>query len=151
MNTNSNFQGEVVKMISPMGSDTAYDTLDYEDNFYSADGFMNESQGNGDDSFSNFDVGAVFGVDKKERARRRKLRQDRKNEKVKTQSLMAKGLADKSGEIALADALKTPEVKEEKEKGMSKTTKILIGVGVVAVLGIVGFIIYKKSKGNAKR
>jgi len=150
MKTNSNFQGEVVKMISPMGDATAFDTFDYEDNFYPADGFMNESEGGNDNTFSNFDVGAVFGVDKKERRRRRKLREDLKKQEAATKSKLASGLSDKTGDIALANAIKEPEVKSNEQKGMSTTTKVALGVGVVAVLGIVGFVIYKKSKGGKR-
>lgn len=61
---------------------------------------------------------------------------------------MAKGLQDQSGDIALANALasKPAETPSAEKKGLSTGAKIGIGVGVLAVLGVVGYMLYKKSQ-----
>ena len=50
------------------------------------------------------------------------------------------------GDIALADAMGKSSGGGKSGKGMSTGLKIGIAVGVVAILGLVGFMIYKKGK-----
>ena len=146
-NKKSNFQGEVVPMISPMGDSTAVDTFDYEDNFYPMDGFMEESEGQMDNTFSQFDFGAIFGVPKSERRRRRKLREKLKKQEADTNAKLAQALADDKSSTALANALASSgssnEVQQPTKKGLSRNAKIGIGLGVAALIGVV---IYLKNK-----
>ena len=98
--------------------------------------------------------GTIF--DKKERARRRAARQKRRdareaarNAEKLSRAELNKGLAsDKQSDIELAKALRSDNSRKvsSKKAPMSTTTKVLIGVGVVALLAGIGFVVYKKSK-----
>jgi hypothetical protein len=128
---------------------------DYEnadgDEFYDADG---------DDEFYN--AGGFwknFRKNQKMRQARRNERNKSKNEartgKAKAKQTLAEAQIESAkalgkgteGDIALAKSLEAKPDKEVKE-GMSKGVKIGIAVGVVVILGVVGFIVYKKMKGS---
>jgi hypothetical protein len=148
-NKKSNFQGEVVPMISPMGSDTARDTFDYEDNFYPMDGFMEESEGGKDDTFSQFDFGAIFGANKAERQRRRKLREKLKQQEADTNAKLAANLANDTSSTALANALASSGSSVDApptKKGLSTNAKIGIGLGIAALIGVVIYLKRKHKK-----
>jgi Sec-independent protein translocase protein TatA len=93
----------------------------------------------------------------KSKADARKTKADARVQKAKASQIQAKAQvesakASKEGaktDLAMAEALKStaPPI-EEPKKGLSMGAKIGIGVGVAVVLGVVGFIIYKKMKGN---
>jgi hypothetical protein len=73
-----------------------------------------------------------------------------------------KGFLEKSGGVATAlagilgggaaaasqDTTPTPAPMPEPKKGMSNTTKVLIGVGGAAVLGLVVYLVMKSKKGK---
>jgi len=130
-----------------------------EDDFYSADG---------DDEFYNARGGFFknFRKNQKKRQDRRDLRNKSKAElrSAKGQAKITKadakvGLAEAQkesakalgkgteGDIAMANAFAN---KPAEKTGMSTGVKVGIAVGVVAVLGIVGYFIYKKMKSGKK-
>ena len=133
----------------------------YNENFMQEDSDMSFAEGE-DDEFYN--AGGFLSGFKERRADRHKARMEKKRAKTaikdaRAESKIAKGqaklgLADAQklsaeasskgveGDIAMAKALDTKPT-----QGMSKGMKTgLIVGGVVLVLGIVGFIMYKKSK-----
>lgn len=113
------------------------------DNFYPADG----------EEFSNLlpMFKGTF-LDKKERARRRGLREKRRGMRAEgklavaqSSKIAAQGLGKESqSDIELAKALNAKSGVVKTKTGMSTTTKVLIGVGVLVVLGIGGYFAYKK-------
>lgn len=137
------------------------------ENFYPADGDYLNAGG--------FLSGTIF--DKKERARRRSLREDRKQQRqdrrsqrtsskadarktkagakltaAQGQKIASQGLSKESqADVELAKAL--GKSGPEEKPGMSTTTKVLIGVGIFAVLAIGGYIAYKKfgNKGSVNK
>jgi hypothetical protein len=131
-------------------------TIGDDDDFYGGDGDYSSA------------IGKNFRKNQAKRQARRNLRTKSKADARKTkadakiQTAKAKGTqakaqieaakASKEGvkaDIAMADALKsTAPIAEEPKKRLSMGVKIGIGVGVAVVLGVVGFIIYKKMKGN---
>jgi hypothetical protein len=137
---------------------------DYEnadgDEFYDADGDDEFYDADGDDEFYN--AGGFwknFRKNQKIRQARRNERNKSKNEARTMKAKAKQGLANAQiesakalgkgteGDIALAKSLEAKPDKEVKE-GMSKGVKIGIAVGVVVILGVVGFIVYKKMKGS---
>ncbi len=109
------------------------------------------------DGYSN-----VFGARARGRRRsRRKARQRRRNLRLKSKARerelqaqaqieAAKSLGKESqSDIELAKALSAPSPdssRVEDKKGLSTGAKIGIGVGIVAVIGVIGFIVYKRMK-----
>lgn len=110
------------------------------------------------DGYSN-----VFGARARSRRRaRRKARQKRKlirtRSKARERELQAqaqlvasKNLGKESqSDVELARALATPSPDAQRlsddKKGLSTGAKIGIGLGIVAVLGVIGFVVYKKMK-----
>lgn len=69
-----------------------------------------------------------------------------KAEEAKANQIAAKSMGNTSGDVALANALAKSAPKSEKSEGMSKGMKIGLVVGGLALLGVIGFVIYKKSK-----
>jgi len=115
------------------------------DNFYPANGLLGR-------------IGKGTILDKRERARRRGLREKRRDQRqtrrdartgakvttAQSGKIAAESLGKESqSDIELAKALGAKTTGETK-KGMSTTTKVLIGVGVLVVLGIGGYFAYKK-------
>lgn len=131
-------EGDVIKMVA---ASSAQDTGAYldQDNFYPANGIFK---------------GTIF--DKKERAKRRSQRQKLKTEKQLAKNAEAYSRAelnktvgkDKPSDVALAEALKNSTDSDKTaiytKKPMTLTTKVAIGVGIAAVVGVVGYLIYKK-------
>jgi hypothetical protein len=95
-------------------------------------------------------------LDKKERARRRAVKEKRKdarqaskNAERTSRAELNKGLvSDKQSDIELAKALGADNSKDSStaKTPMSTTTKVLIGAGVFVLLAGIGFIVYKKMK-----
>jgi len=95
----------------------------------------------------------------KERARRRALREKRRDQRqtrrdartgakvttAQSGKIAAESLGKESqSDIELAKALGSKSSGVKTKTGMSTTTKVLIGVGVLVVLGIGGYFAYKK-------
>lgn len=155
------YDGALVPMVAASATQNMGADYNDQDNFYPADGV-----GLSSDSLPLTDEyseargkrlkGTVF--DKKERARRRALReklriekQAAKVEETKSRAELNKNVGkETASDIELAKALSNPntvDVKLGAEKApMSKTTKIVIGVSVVVLLGVIGFVVYKKMK-----
>lgn len=109
-----------------------------------------------------------FGLDAKSRAQRQARKDLRVKSKAEARGIKAQGQLQKNlskrdqakaqqmsakasekgvaGDIALANALAKDSPSGGSEKGMSTGAKIGIAVGVAVVLGIIGFVIYKKMK-----
>lgn len=134
-----------------------------DDDFYNARGKRRKKR-------NRFGSGTI--LDKDERARRRTLRENRKAQRQTRRDLQTKSRTDAragrtqaklsqadtqaqlsrqmgvetESDKALAQAmLKGAETTPEKT-GMSTGAKIGIAVGVLAVLGVIGFVVYKKMK-----
>jgi hypothetical protein len=151
------FQGEPISMIAASAAQNTPDYFDQE-NFYPLDGDYSEARGRRRSSRSK--KGTI--LDKRERARRREGRQEMiktrmsaKNEEIKSRAALNREIGKESpADAELAKSLAalsmplTPTANDgtTTSTGMSKTTKILIGVGSVLVLGLVGFLIYRKYK-----
>jgi hypothetical protein len=136
-------------------ADGDYDNADGDDEYYDADGDYDNADG--DEDFYN--ARGLFKNFRKNQAKRQKRRDDRtksKNEarsqkakakqtqaeaQIESAKAMAKGT---EGDLALAKSLEAKPDTTPVKEGLSKTAKIGIAVGVVVVLGIVGFIVYKK-------
>lgn len=131
--------GEVIQYVAKTAGQDVGNHYDQE-NFYPANGMFR---------------GTIF--DKKERQKRRAIRQQRKSSKVaaKNEETLSRAELnkavgkDKPSDLALADALKADAQKSDTttvKEPMSLNTKIAIGVGITVFLGIVGFVFYKKLK-----
>jgi hypothetical protein len=133
-------------------ADGDYENAGGNDEFYDADG---------DDDYYN--AGGLFKNFRKNQAKRQKRRDDRtkskneaRTEKAKAKQTLAKAQVESAkalakgteGDIALAKSLEAKPDGETVKEGLSKGAKIGIAVGVVVILGIVGFIVYKKMKGK---
>jgi len=125
-----------------------------------------DGEGNEEDYYN------LFGLDAKSRERRNARRDLRAKSKAEARGLKAQGQLQKNlskrdqakaqqmsakasekgvaGDIALANALAKDTPSGGSEKGMSTGAKIGIAVGVVVVLGIIGFVVYKKMKKGGK-
>lgn len=153
----------ITKYISPSAMETAHDAVD-EDNFYPADGLIDGDSMDGEDLSFSCGMSNASG---KSRRKRRQENQDRRlamreertsskadTRKTKAQSKLEKSIADQKmaeslgktvqSDVALADALGKTAPKTK--KGMSTGAKVGIAIGVVVVLGAVGYFIYKARK-----
>jgi hypothetical protein len=147
-------------------------------NFYCADGSSDEyhnAKGKRRKKRRRFGSGTI--LDKDERARRRSLREDTKAQRNERRNLGAQARADakagrtqtkmtqadtqkmaleKLGQETESDKvmnaqLSTPGVSDSAtptKPGMSKGLKIGIAIGVVAILGTIAFVVYKKMKAS---
>lgn len=103
-----------------------------QDNFYPADGYSNVR-------------GIIQGtfLDKSERARRRSVKEERKRKDLENQKILAKNIGKSSQTDAeLLASLNKPV--STKSAGMSTTTKVLIGVGIVGVIGVAAYFLLKR-------
>jgi LPXTG-motif cell wall-anchored protein len=126
-----------------------------DDNFYAANGRRARRRGGlGEKILSYTPAGWIKkGIDnatspeaKKGRQERRRMRAQAKLENAKAQKLSAKAMgAGATSDAALAQALSSGNA-QPTQTGMPKTTKTLLVVGGVVVLGVVGFMLYKKYK-----
>jgi hypothetical protein len=79
------------------------------------------------------------------RIRRRDARANTKLTQADASRIAAQSLGKESAsDIALAQALATPIGGATEKKGLSKNAKIGIAVGSVLLLGVIGFLVYKK-------
>jgi hypothetical protein len=124
-----------IKMVAASAAQNTRNYFD-QDNFYPADGIRQVGQ----------NIKTFFSKDEsaKRRGDRQTQRQERRESKVderKSRADLNREIGkDKQSDIELAKALGSGE-----KQPMSTTTKVLIGVGVVAVLGaIVYFTVIKK-------
>jgi len=154
MNSNETMDGvigiEKFEVVSPQ--DNVGDYFDYE-NFYPADG--DHSPFIGDwvrRTFTTKEGRERRARRRSDRTQRRDLRSKAKMVDARAREVAAKGLSDKSGDIALARAMATQDRRpapstDTEDKGMSTTTMILIGVGALALIGVV-YMAMRKNKKN---
>jgi hypothetical protein len=142
------FQGDAIPMVAASAAQNTCDYFD-QDNFYPMDGVM------GVDEFS--DASGIFQnikdyFSKEERAERkdtRKAKKSAKTDEIRSRAELNKSLAqDKPSDLALAQALQasaaSPKVADKK---MSKTTKTLIIVGGILVVGgLITFLVLRSKK-----
>ena len=154
MNEFENMDGEVIDFEVMPGSAKVSDMYDNE-NFYPFDG-DEFSYAIGDRLRSGFQRLSSNIKERKDR------RQDRRDTRVaskadartlKAESKLtqaeasreaAKGLADPSADIALANAMASQGT--PKTEGMSTGVKIAIGIGALAVVGTIAYFLMKKKK-----
>lgn len=151
----SNLDGEVIDYEVVSGLSNIGDRQPDGDNFANAEGdYLDVPFSKFEGEFSN-----LFGLPgRKERARRRKIREGRKQQRIDlrgkriatkqtaadAQKIASTSLTDKSGDIAMANALaNSAPGADTPPSGMSTGAKVGIVVGVLA-LAVVGFIVYKK-------
>ncbi len=142
------------------GADDDFFGADGEDDFY---GYGGDNDGDADDYYN---AGGMFSNYRKQQKERQKRRTDRsksRNEARKTRGEASKMRADAKqrqgdaqiesaksmgkgveGDVALANALAKNQ--PEESKGLSLGAKIGIGAGIVLILGVAGYFIYKKMK-----
>jgi hypothetical protein len=167
MNTNLELDGELISIEQASPSDTR-NTFD-QDDFYPADGnYANEdgivtmvAASAAQNTPNYYDQDNFYPADGSRRKRRREnkairqqLRRDRKvakTDEIKSRSELQRGLAqEKPSDVELVKALTAPTGSTRpaalKKGGMSKNTKIAIGVGSVLILGLIVFLIVKKKK-----
>lgn len=124
-----------IKMVVASAAQNTRNYFD-QDNFYPADGIRQVGQ-NIKSFFSKAETSKRRGDRQAQRSERRASKVDERKSRAELNREIGK---DKQSDIELAKALGT-----DTKTGMSTTTKILIGVGVVAVLGaIVYFTVIKK-------
>lgn len=88
-------------------------------------------------------LGGMLAAQRSRRDLRAKSKADERTTQAKSQLEAAKAMGKSAaGDAAIAKALGS----DKKEKGMSTTTKIAIGVGALLVIGIVGFVLIKRGK-----
>jgi len=88
-------------------------------------------------------LGGMLAAQRSRRDLRAKSKADERTTQAKSQLESARAMGKSAaGDAAIAKALGS----DKKEKGMSTTTKIAIGVGALLVLGIVGFVLIKRGK-----
>ncbi len=160
----ANIDGDIVNYeieysqgrVNPNTKEGFMSSADGGDDYYDADG---------DDDYYN--AGGIMGGFRKAQAKREKRRAlrekskaDARVEKAKAKQTMANAQVESAkamakgteGDIALAKSLEAKADSEPVKEGMSAGVKIGIGVALVLVLGVVGFIVYKKmgKKGKGK-
>lgn len=150
-------------------TDMSYAGGDVDDDFFGADGeddFYGYGGDNDGDADDYYNAGGLFKNYRKQQSERQKRRTERsksKNEARKMRGEASKTRADAKvgmseaqklsakasekgveGDVALANALAKNQ--PEESKGLSLGAKVGIGAGIVLVLGVVGYFIYKKMK-----
>lgn len=140
-------QYDVVSAINPI--DKNY----WEDTYLSANG-MNDLDGEySEEGYS--EVGGLKRASKKFRENQKK-RQARRDIRTQAKLLDAQGRKavseslgkDTKSDVLMAKALANTSKTSPDKKGLSNGAKIGIVVGSLAVLGVIGYFIYKKSKGK---
>jgi hypothetical protein len=159
--------GDVIKYTAANAAQNTGDYFD-QDNFYPADGVMCDSKSNLTDAEFSDAIGDTFRnigkfyknttkaaadfMSPKERAARKKARSEKrsaKNEEAKSRAALNRSLGqDKPSDVALAQALQSTatDAKTITKKPMTTTTKVLIGVGVAGVIGVIAFLVLKRKK-----
>jgi hypothetical protein len=124
-----------------------------QDNFYPADGKQKGFFGSVGQIYGNAARGAAGFLSKEEIEKRKASRKENKavkNAETLSRAELNKSIGqDKASDVELAKALKgeTPSTSTP-ASSMSTTTKVLIGVGVVAVLGTIAYFVLKGKSGK---
>jgi hypothetical protein len=129
-----------IKMIAAVAGQNTPNYFD-QDNFYPADGIKGIGQSIGQN------IKGFFSEDEaKTRKEGRKVRRDTRTssraEERKSRADLNRAVGqDKASDVELAKALGKSD-----SEPMSTTTKVLIGVGVLAVVGAIAYFVIKKKK-----
>ncbi len=157
----SNIDGDVLQFVAVNANNNVPDYMDemcmnadgssVADDFYDAEGYSNlfeQMKKNRAARQKRRDIRTQSKADARQnRSEATKTRAEAKVGMSEAQKLAAKaGEAGVAGDVAMAGALASSAPKESKSKGMSTGAKVGIAIGVIVVLGVVGFVIYKKMK-----
>jgi hypothetical protein len=156
------FQGDAIPMVAASAAQNTPDYFD-QDNFYPMDGVMGNDEFSDASGIGDFfkSVGGAYGnaakglkdylspEERKARKEGRKARKDAKTEEIKSRAELNKNIGKETeSDKTLAEALKasstSPKVEDKK---MSKTTKTLLIVGGVLVVGgLITFLVLRSKK-----
>jgi hypothetical protein len=129
-----------IKMVAASAAQNTPNYFD-QDNFYPADGLKGIGQSIGQ-NIQGFFSSEQAAARQKGRQGRRDTRTGAKAEERKSRADLNRAVGqDKQSDVELAKALGGGD-----SQPMSTTTKVLIGVGVVAVLGAIAYFVMKKKK-----
>lgn len=140
-------------LVTMVAASAAQNTPNYfdQDNFYPADGKQKGFFGSVGQIYGNAARGAASFLSKDEIEKRKASRKENKavkNAETLSRADLNKSIGqDKASDVELAKALKsdTPSASTP-ASSMSTTTKVLIGVGVVAVLGTIAYFVMRDKK-----
>jgi hypothetical protein len=160
--------GDVIRYTAANAAQNTGDYFD-QDNFYPADGVMCDSKSNltdaeFSDAFGDYFKNVVKGArnasgnvasffSPQETARRRAARYAGRS--AKTQESLSRAELNKNvgketeTDKAIAQTLKsssTPSLASDGKKPMSTTTKVLIGVGIAGIIGVIAFLALRRKK-----
>lgn len=125
-----------IKMVAASAAQNTGNYFD-QDNFYPADGIKGAFQS------ANANIKDFFS--KEQSAERRKSRKERKA--AKTAEIQSRADLNKSaGQEKQSDVELAKALGKSDSQPMSTTTKVLIGVGVLAVVGAIAYFVIKKKK-----
>ena len=138
----------IVTMVAAVAGQNTGNYFD-QDNFYPADGQQDGFFKSVGQIYGNAARGAAGFLSKEERGKRKDLRQSKKSAKtaeIQSRADLNKGLSqDKASDVELAKALGGSDTSTSKtSQPMSKNTKIAIGVGAVAVLGLIVYLVVRE-------
>jgi len=120
-----------------------------QDNFYPAEGPSKGFFGNIGDAYKNAAKGAAGFLSSEQSKERRDARNKRRDIRTAAKAEETKSRADLNraiGQPNAADAELAKALGGSDSQPMSTTTKVLIGVGVLAVVGAIAYFVIKKKK-----
>ena len=136
-----------IKMVAASAAQNTPNYFD-QDNFYPADGLKNfgksvgQIYGNAAKGAANFLSPQEIAQRKANRQENRKARNAAKTAEIQARAELTKSAGqDKQSDIELAKALGKGD-----SEPMSMTTKVVIGVGILALVGAITYFVIKKKK-----
>jgi hypothetical protein len=137
-----------IRMVAAVAGQNTPNYFD-QDNFYPAEGPSKGFFGNVGEAYKNAAKGAAGFLSEEQSKERREARNKRRDIRTAAKAEETKSRADlnreigkdKASDLELAKALGASD-----KQPMSTTTKVLIGVGVLAVVGAVAYFVIKKKK-----
>jgi hypothetical protein len=137
-----------IRMVAAVAGQNTPNYFD-QDNFYPAEGPTKGFFGNVGKAYGNAAKGAADFLSEEQSKQRRDARNKRRDIRTAAKAEETKSRADlnreigkdKASDLELAKALGASD-----KQPMSTTTKVLIGVGVLAVVGAIAYFVIKKKK-----
>ena len=136
-----------IRMVAAVAGQNTPNYFD-QDNFYPADGLKNFGQSVGQ-IYQNAAKGAANYLSPEEIAKRKAIRQDTRKERksAKNAEIASRAELNKSaGQDKQSDVELAKAFANDNKTPMSKTTKVLIGLGVVALVGGIAYFVITKKK-----